>query len=252
MNNDADHSLSTEPGGYRPGGGRRPQRSRGSSDSGRSLFTNSIMAILVVGLVAAGWFIANQQQMLAAEQARLSNANQRLELLEQRLSATDTALSQGGEDTKEQISFWESEIRKLWNVSNERNRGWIKDNQKAVKGLDQTVTALQSTARDLKAATARHEEAFEQQTTLIDQITSVEIQLQQLVRAQQDLVDKVNTTSQAVAKLRANLDTQVSENTEAIAAIDAYRIATNSRFRDLEKRIDALSAALNPGVVGEE
>ena len=152
----------------------------------------------------------------------------------------------------EQISFWESEIRKLWNVSNERNRGWIKDNQKAVKGLDQTVTALQSSARDLKAATARHEEAFEQQTTLIDQITSVEIQLQQLVRAQQDLVDKVNTTSQAVAKLRANLDTQVSENTEAIAAIDAYRIATNSRFRDLEKRIEALSAALNPGSVGEE
>ena len=134
MSNDADHSLSTEPGGYRPSGGRRPQRGRKQSDSGRSLFTNAIMVILVGGLVAAGWFIANQQQMLAAEKARLSDANNRLERLEQRLSATDTALSQGGEDTKEQISFWESEIRKLWNVSNERNRGWIKDNQKGGQG----------------------------------------------------------------------------------------------------------------------
>ena len=201
---------------------------------------------LVGGLVAAGWFIANQQQALIAEQARLTDANNRLQRLEQRLSATDTALSQGGEDTQEQLSLWESEIRKLWAVANERNKGWIKDNQKAVKGLDKSVTGLQSTARDLKAATARHEEAFSQQTALIDQLTIIEIQLQQLVRAQQDLVDKVNTTSQSVAKLRANLDTQVEENTEAIAAIDAYRIATNSRFRDLEQRLDDLRRALSP------
>jgi chromosome segregation ATPase len=204
------------------------------------------MVVLVGGLVAAGWFIANQQQALIAEQARLTDANTRLQRLEQRLSATDTALSQGGEDTQEQLSLWESEIRKLWAIANERNKGWIKDNQKAVKGLDKSVTGLQSTARDLKAATARHEEAFSQQTALIDQLTSIEMQLQQLVRAQQDLVDTVNTTSQSVAKLRANLDTQVAENTEAIAAIDAYRIATNSRFRDLEQRLDDLRRALSP------
>lgn len=246
MSNDADLSLSTEPGGYRPSGGRRPQGGRKQTDYGRSLFTNAVMVILVGGLVAAGWSIANQQQMLVMEKARLSDANERLERLEQRLAATDTALSQGGEDTKEQISFWESEIRKLWNVSNERNRGWIKDNQKAVTGLDKSVTALQASARDLKATTARHEEAFDQQTALIDQLTSVEIQLQQLVRAQQDLVDKVNATSQAVAKMRASLDSQVDENTEAIAAIDAYRIATNSRFRDLEQRLEGLRTLVNP------
>lgn len=246
MNNGADQSLSTEPGGYRPsGGGRRPQRSR-PTEGGRSVFLNGVMVVLVGGLVAAGWFIANQQQALIAEQARLTDANTRLQRLEQRLSATDTALSQGGEDTQEQLSLWESEIRKLWAVANERNKDWIKDNQKAVKGLDKSVTGLQSTARDLKAATARHEEAFSQQTALIDQLTSVDIQLQQLVRAQQDLVDKVNTTSQSVAKLRANLDTQVEENTEAIAAIDAYRIATNSRFRDLEQRLEELRRALSP------
>ena len=108
------------------------------------------------------------------------------------------------------------------------------------------MTGLQSTTRDLKASTSRHEAAFNQQTALIDQLTSVEIQLQQLVRAQQDLVDKVNTTSQAVAKMRANLDIQVTENTEAIAAIDAYRIATNSRFRDLEKRFEELRQTFNP------
>ena len=246
MSNDADQSLSTEPGGYRPNsGGRRPRRIN-QSEGGRGIFLNGVVAVLVGGLVAAGWFIANQQQVLIAEQARLTDANTRLERLERRLSATDTALSQGGEDTQEQLSLWESEIRKLWAVANERNKDWIKDNQKAVKDLDDSVTGLQSTTRDLKASTSRHEAAFNQQTALIDQLTSVEIQLQQLVRAQQDLVDKVNTTSQAVAKMRANLDIQVTENTEAIAAIDAYRIATNSRFRDLEKRVEELRQTFNP------
>ena len=246
MNSDADQPLSTEPGGYRPsGGGRRPQRNR-QAEGGRGVFISGLMVVLVGGLVAAGWFIANQQQALIDEKARLTDAATRLERLERRLSATDTALSQGGEDTQEQLTLWESEIRKLWAVANERNRDWIKGNQKALKGLDESVTGLQSTARDLKASTARHEEAFTQQTALIDQLTSVEIQLQQLVRAQQDLVDKVNTTGQAVAKLRASLDTQVEENTEAIAAIDAYRIATNSRFRDLEQRLDEVRRSLDP------
>ena len=132
MTNDTDQSLSTEPGGYRPsGGGRRPQRNR-PTEGGRSVFLNAVMVVLVGGLVAAGWFIANQQQALIAEQARLTDANTRLQRLEQRLSATDTALSQGGEDTQEQLSLWESEIRKLWAVANERNKGWIKDNQKVL------------------------------------------------------------------------------------------------------------------------
>ena len=47
MTNDADQSLSTEPGGYRPsGGGRRPQRSR-STEGGRGVFLNGVMVVLV-------------------------------------------------------------------------------------------------------------------------------------------------------------------------------------------------------------
>ena len=46
--------------------------------------------------------------------------------------------------------------------------------------------------------------------------------------------------------MRASLDSQVDENTEAIAAIDAYRIATNSRFRDLEQRLEGLRTLVNP------
>ncbi|MEM9623620.1 MAG: hypothetical protein AAF993_18385 [Pseudomonadota bacterium] len=237
--------LSTaESSNYRRGGKRsaKPGRSGGNSGGvGRQLGSNLIMAILVAGLVLAGWFIANQQQVLVAEQARLSAADDRLKLLEARLSATDSALAQEGEDTSEKIGLWESEIRKLWAVSNERNKKWIQDNQKAVKSLTGSLDGIKAANRDMQAAVGRHDAAFDQQQALVDQLTSLELQMQQVVRGQRDLVDKVNTASQSVASLRATLASKVDDNAEAIQSIDAYRVAVNSRLADIERRLGGVA-----------
>jgi chromosome segregation ATPase len=204
---------------------------------------NLIMAILIGGLVLAGWFIANQQQMLVAGQDRVNDANARLEVLEARLVATDSALSQDGVDTKQSIGLWESEIRKLWAVANERNRTWIQENQKAVKKIKGTLNGIESSARDLNAAVGRHDSAFAQQQTLVDNLTSLELQMQQILRSQRDLVDKVNKATQAVASMRSGLSGKVDDNAEAIASIDAYRVAVNSRLADMERRLGALGGA---------
>ena len=127
-------SLSANPDdstGYRRGGkgggsGRR-RSAGGSGGGGRSLGVNLILAVLIAGLVVAGWFIANQHQLLTAEKKALDSAESRIALLEERLRMTDETLIDSEQETEEQIGFWESEIRKLWAVSNERNRKWIKD-----------------------------------------------------------------------------------------------------------------------------
>ena len=66
----SDPTLSTGGGGgYQRGkGGRSPRRGSGDG-GGRSLGMNFMVALLIAGLVIAGWFIANQHQMLVAEQA---------------------------------------------------------------------------------------------------------------------------------------------------------------------------------------
>ena len=68
-------------------------------------------------------------------------------------------------------------------------------------------------------------------------LTSMELQVQQLVRGQRDLVDKVNAASQAVASLRVSLAGKVDDNSEAIASMDAYRVAVNSRLAEIERRL---------------
>ena len=236
--------LSTGEGStYRRGGGGKRPAAASSGGVGRQLGANLVMAVLIGGLVLAGWFIANQQQLLSEEQAKVASAGKRLDMLEARLSATDSALSQEGDETDEQINLWESEIRKLWAVSNERNKKWIQDNQKAVKRIADTINGIEATSRDLNAAVGRHETAFAQQQAMIDQLASVEMQLQQIVRGQRDLVDKVNSANQAVASLRASVSDKVDDNSEAIQSIDAYRVAVNSRLADIERRLGILGGA---------
>ena len=165
-------SLSANPNdsaGYRRGGkggkggaGRR-RPSSSSGDGGRSLGVNLMLAVLVAGLVVAGWFIANQHQLLTAEKKALDSAESRIALLEERLRMTDETLVDSEKDTEEQIGFWESEIRKLWSISNERNRKWIKDNEAALAKLTKTLNAIETSNRELGTAVGRHEEAFRQQ-----------------------------------------------------------------------------------------
>ena len=232
----ADLSTESES-GYRRGGSRR---SSGGSDG--SSFSNRIFSvILLLGLAAAGWFLFVQQEELGEESERLDQANQRLVVLEERLSATDNAMMQEGQDTKEQIGFWQDEIRKLWAVSNERNKKWIKDNERSINKITASIDGVVASTRNIQAAVDRHESAFEQQQGIIDQLASLELQLQQIVRSQRDLVDKVNKVNASFSQIRGDLSGKVNDNVEAIESIDAYRVTLNTKIRELELRLNQLS-----------
>lgn len=201
---------------------------------------NLIMAVLVAGLVVAGWFIANQHQLLADEQQALDAAEARIVVLEDRLRVTDEAMAETGQDTQQQIGFWESEIRKLWAVSNERNRKWIMDNQAALARLQKTLDELKASNAELAGAVGRHETAFSQQQAIIDQLAGIDLQMQRMVAGQRDLTDKVNVAQQSVSALQSGLAGRVSENEQAVAAIDAYRLQLNARLADIERRLNQL------------
>lgn len=235
---DAISATPDDASGYRRGAaGRR----RGAAVEGsRMIGMNLIMAVLVAGLVVAGWFIANQHQLLADEQQALDAAEARIVVLEDRLRVTDEAMAETGQDTQQQIGFWESEIRKLWAVSNERNRKWIMDNQAALARLQKTLDELKASNAELAGAVGRHETAFSQQQAIIDQLAGIDLQMQRMVAGQRDLTDKVNVAQQSVSALQSGLAGRVSENEQAVAAIDAYRLQLNARLADIERRLNQL------------
>jgi len=236
-------SASPDDGSRRRAAAGAPRRRGGDSGGGGGsrMFSTTLLVVLIGGLAVAGWFIVEQYQRLEADARALTEAKERIDVLEDRLRVTDEALSETGEETSEQINFWESEIRKLWAVSNDRNKKWIEDNQKAIAKLEESVSGLRSTAREIQSTLGRHESAFARQQEMVDQLTSVQMQLQQLSRSQRDLVDKVNAAQQAVAKLDSGVANRVAQNAEAIEAIDAYRLQLNSRLADIERRLNSLA-----------
>ncbi|MCZ6460458.1 MAG: hypothetical protein O6766_13980 [Gammaproteobacteria bacterium] len=234
-------SISASPddaAGYRRTGRRR---SSGGDSGPRMIGINLILAVLVAGLVMAGWFIANQHQMLTKEAQDMATAQNRIAVLEDRLRITDEEMTNTGQNTREQIGFWETEIRKLWTIANERNRKWIKDNEAGLKKQAQTLASVQASNTEMNASVGRHESAFRQQQEIIDQLTSVELQLQQIHSAQRDLVDKANAAQQIVASLQAGLVNRVSDNEQAVASMDGYRVTLNSRLSRMERRLDTLA-----------
>ena len=233
----ADHSsISTNP--DEASNHRRPAKSR---RSGPSFGQGFAVILLVITLTILAWFLANLHQLLQNNKSDISLADSRIVVLEDRLRVTDMAMTETGQDTQEQLGLWESEVRKLWVVANERNRRWIKDNEASLDRLAKSLSEVEVVLRNLSSSVSRHNSAFDQQQEIIDQLTSVNLQVKALLDSQRDLIDRVNNTRQGVANMQSTLSGRVFENENAIEAIDAYRLQLNNRLNNIEAMLDSLS-----------
>lgn len=228
----------------RGGGGGGRGRDGGGRGGGPGIALSGVLAFAIAGFAAAGWFILHQQDQLRANERSLANAGERLRLLEERLQMTDETMTEAGKDTTEQLSFWESEVRKLWAIANERNKTWIQENQATLKRQTSSIAGVQSTLGELKSDVDRVEAAFNQQREVIDRLATLDTQLRQLISQQRDLVDRVNTSRQVTASLKATLEPQVREHEEAIAANDAHRRQLNASIARIGSRLDAIEQRL--------
>jgi chromosome segregation ATPase len=187
---------------------------------------------IIIGV--GGWFVYD---VFEATEDELEKARARITQLEERVQITDEAVTETGASASEQINLWESEIRRL-EQQRKRNRSAIEENQAAFERRTKTVSAIETSMRGLKAQVSRHEGSFSQQQEVIDQLNTLQENIEQLFNQQRDLVDKVNVTSVTTSGLRSNLETRVKENEEAITAIDAHRREVNARLADLKRRLE--------------
>lgn len=226
--------------------GRASRRSRRAPSGGGAAVANALVTVALIGLAAAGWFVFEQHERLLDSGKELSNAQTRIAALEDRLRLTDETLTEAGADTNEQLSFWETEIRKVWDIANKRNRGWIETNRDNVGKLTANLGRVEETLNQLQSAATRLEAAIGQQQEVADRVTAVDMQLQRLVQQQRDLVDKVNAASQIANSLKAGLERRVAENEEAIAAFDAQRRELQAAMLDLRSQVGGASPSADP------
>ena len=207
-----------------------------------------LLTLMIAGFAIGAWFVFNQQQELLASERERAGTEERVQQLEARARATDENMSEAGEETDEQLNFWETEIRKVWDVANKRNKKWIQDNQAAVTRHQSTLNSVEASLADIRSAVSRNDAKLQQQGEIIERLADVQEQVRTLVRQHRDLVDSVNTSRQVVATLKASLEPRVENMEEAISAIDGSRQQTGAQWSRMRARLDALERQLNESV----
>ncbi|MEE9254362.1 MAG: hypothetical protein V3U43_05480, partial [Pseudomonadales bacterium] len=223
---------------------RRSERGGGGATTGRLIGVNLVLALLIVGLCAAGWFIVELQSVLISSQQRLEQADSRIASLEKEMTFTSQGMDQTDRETQNQMSLWESEIRKLWDVTNIRNRRWITENQETLKQHDHSIDVYASDLRDLKASVASHGRALGVYGQVLERITAMELGLNDLIEKQvdgtrrlQDLTDEVNASLVLLDGLEDGLARRVENNEQAMASNDSWRLSVNRKLSEIEERI---------------
>ena len=218
-----------------------------AATDGSSVWMASTAFLLVLVLVLGTWFHRQLSGLQAVVDNRLSESTEQLGSLASQLSATDEEVTQTSDQVKQTLVTHDSEIRKLWDVSNKRNRDWIEKNQAAIAKLTKQRAELSKSVEALKTDMANINKQNEQLVLARNQLqTRIEVQaeaarqLDTRLAAQQKQVEALNKllpAMQSLARVESaggGIGNRLTEIEAAINAFDAYRRQVNVRLDRLD------------------
>ncbi|MCY4198578.1 MAG: hypothetical protein OXF31_01950 [Gammaproteobacteria bacterium] len=234
-----DDPLTTDGLGGSSGYSRTSRRSApsGGASGGRQSGIYALLVLGLVGVIVLGWLAFSAQTELVALQSEDQDARARLGEIEARLQISDETRSRADTEIEGQVDFWEDEIRKLWAVTNERNKNWITENQAAVKTAQGRIANINKQLDSLNAAVARVEKGFQNQQDIMNQLDRLSRLVTEVGRTARDSADKSNTASITLARMESELSKLLKENEEFQKSVDAFRRQTNTRIESLRAEV---------------
>lgn len=242
-----DDPLTTD--GLVGSGYTRTARRGAGGPSGASLSgIYALLGLAVLGLAVLGWFAFRAQTEIDALKSQDQSSSLRLGEIETRLQITDEDRSRADTEIEGQIDFWEDEIRKLWDLSNGRNRDWITQNQNSLKSQQTKITEISKEVDNLNAAVSRVETGLEKQQEILNRIDLVSRQVTEFGRLVRDSTDKANTASITLARMESELSKLLEENAEFQASVDSFRRQVNTRIEELRGQIRSAESGPTPSI----
>lgn len=231
--------------------GEEPARAKAArpaaATDGSSVWMAATAFLLVLVLVLGAWFHRQLSGLQAVVDNRLSESTEQLGSLASQLSATDEEVTQTSGQVRQILASHDSEIRKLWDVSNKRNRDWIEKNQAEIARLTRQRAELGKAVEALKTEMTAISKQNEQLVLARNQLqTRIEVQaeaakqLDTRLAAQQKQVETLNKLLPAIQSLArvesagGGIGNRLTEIEAAINAFDAYRRQVNVRLDRLD------------------
>ena len=193
--------------------------------SSSGLFLGVVFVLLLIGILALSLWVS---ELSNATNTVNSEVESRISILEEQLQLAGSTSTEFLSDINSQLQFLDKEIRKLWDLSNKRNKVNIAK-------LTQDVT---------KHSTALKEIAMTQTNDQIN-INAIKNESQKL----RVLIDELSAASKenltAQNKI-AELNKSVLLLEENLQAFDSYRRQNNEMLQEMQLKISSLETQTAP------
>lgn len=196
------------------------------------------LTLVVILAVVAGFLYMQLQtvtQQLRSTQKIIQSQEENLAVLNEKLSVTGENASMSFEQLKSTVAFLDTEVRKLWDLSNKRNRPNIEKNASDIVAINKAIKdAGTSTTASIKQQQSSLDALGKRVTTAeggLAGMAEVELRLSQ----QKEVLD---STEKEIAKLKGEI-TKLKQSGLGIEAADM-----KLQIEDLNIRIQRLQSAV--------
>ena len=187
------------------------------------LFLGFIFVLMLSSILALALWV---NQISSANDYNITGYEERISLLEEQLSIVDSVNTDSMTGIASQLQFLDKEIRKLWDLSNKRNKVKIQETETVVIDLKNRFEILQNTATELEKLANLNGASIENQSKRVQTIESSNKSLPQLRKDIQSL----------------NTDILLME--ESLQAFNNYRKQNNAVILQLQNEIRLLNSSL--------
>ena len=187
------------------------------------LFLGFVFVLMLSSILALALWV---NQISSANDYNITGYEERISLLEEQLSIVDSVNTDSMTGIASQLQFLDKEIRKLWYLSNKRNKVKIQETETVVIDLKNRFQILQNTATELEKLANLNGTSIQNQSKRVQTIESSNKSLPQLRKDIQSL----------------NTDILLME--ESLQAFNNYRKQNNAVILQLQNEIRLLNSSL--------
>ena len=189
------------------------------------LFLGVVFVLLLVGILALSLWVS---ELSKASGNINSKVETRLMVLEEQLKLADSTSTDFLSDVNSQLQFLDKEIRKLWDLSNKRNKVNIAN-------LDNEVKKHSDALREIALMQTNDQKNI---NLIRDQSRKLKVLLDQLTESNQEnalLNNKISELNNSILLME-----------ETIQAFDLYRKQNNEMLQDMQLQISIIESSAIP------
>jgi len=193
--------------------------------SSSGLFLGVVFVLLLIGILALSLWVS---ELSKASSNVNSKVESRLSILEEQLQLADSTSTDFLSDINSQLQFLDKEIRKLWDLSNKRNKV---DIAKLINDVSKLSNALEEIAMT--------------QTNDQKNINAIKNESQELITLINELAES-NKDHLSTQNKIVELNKSILLIEETIQAFDSYRRQNNELLQEMQLQISSIQTQTSP------